>query len=90
MLLLGLDASDSELAAAFAAAADEPMVRGFAVGRTIFWPVAEKWFSGTITDAEAIRLLTEACRRVAVSWRKARPLRTDELWQASRSQALNS
>ncbi len=87
VLLLGLDASDSELAAAFTAAADEPMVRGFAVGRTIFWPVAEKWFAGTITDAEAIRLLTEACRRVVALWRKVRPLRADEADSTSRRSA---
>ena len=90
VLLLGLDASDSELAAAFTAAADEPMVRGFAVGRTIFWPVAEKWFAGTITDAEAIRLLTEACRRVVALWRKVRPLRAEDPYFAARNSAVSS
>jgi 5-dehydro-2-deoxygluconokinase len=90
VLLLGLDASDSELATAFAAAAGEPMVRGFAVGRTIFWPVAEKWFAGTTTDAEAIRLLTEACRRVVALWRKVRPLREEDTYFAARSSAISS
>lgn len=78
VLLLGLDASDSELATAFAAAADEPMVRGFAVGRTIFWPIAEKWFTGAITDTDASRLLAKACHRVVAHWRNVRPLGTDE------------
>jgi 5-dehydro-2-deoxygluconokinase len=74
VLILGLDASDSELASAFVAAADEPMVRGFAVGRTIFWPAAEQWFAGSITDFQALRLVTEACRRVVAHWRQTRPI----------------
>jgi 5-dehydro-2-deoxygluconokinase len=72
VLLLGLDASDTELAAAFAAAAGEPMVRGFAVGRAIFWPTAERWFAGAITDQQAIRGMAEACRGVVAHWRRAR------------------
>jgi 5-dehydro-2-deoxygluconokinase len=72
VLLLGLDASDSDLAASFAAASQEPMVRGFAVGRSIFWPVAEQWFSGGVTDAEAETQLAESFRRVIAHWRKAR------------------
>jgi len=79
VLLLGLDASDSELAAAFAAAADEPMVRGFAVGRTIFWPIAEKWFSKEISDEDAIHELAKAFRRVVGLWRRGRPLYANEL-----------
>jgi 5-dehydro-2-deoxygluconokinase len=73
VLLLGLDASDSDLAASFAAASEEPIVRGFAVGRTIFWPIAERWFSGRVTDADAETQLGESFRRVIAHWRKARP-----------------
>jgi 5-dehydro-2-deoxygluconokinase len=54
ILLLGLDAPEAELAAAFRLAAAEPMVKGFAVGRTIFGETATKWFAGSLSDEQAI------------------------------------
>jgi 5-dehydro-2-deoxygluconokinase len=76
VLMLGLDAPEQELGAAFAAAAAEPMVRGFAVGRTIFWLAAEKWFAGAISDGKAVQEIAESCRRVVAHWRVARPTAT--------------
>ena len=46
VVLLGLDAPQDELEAAFAATAKAPVVKGFAVGRTIFADAAEKWLGG--------------------------------------------
>ncbi|MEP2119736.1 bifunctional 5-dehydro-2-deoxygluconokinase/5-dehydro-2-deoxyphosphogluconate aldolase, partial [Bauldia litoralis] len=46
VVVLGLDAPAEELQAAFARAADIGIVKGFAVGRTIFNPCAEKWLRG--------------------------------------------
>ena len=46
MLLLGLDAPAEELEAGFAATAATPIVKGFAVGRTIFMAAAEAWLAG--------------------------------------------
>ena len=43
IVLLGLEAPEPELEAAFAAAASEPLVKGFAVGRTIFNDAARSW-----------------------------------------------
>ncbi len=68
ILVLGLDMAENELASAFASAASEPMVRGFAVGRTIFWPAAEKWFAGKIDDAQAVSMIIESFRRVRNLW----------------------
>ena len=45
-MLLGLEAPQDELEAAFAATADAPVVKGFAVGRTIFADAAEAWLGG--------------------------------------------
>ena len=74
VIILGLESSDSQLAEAFAAAANEPVVRGFAVGRAIFWRVAERWFAGTISDREAIREIVQSFLRVSALWRLVRPV----------------
>ena len=53
IVLLGLDAPEEELAAAFALTAGHGAIKGFAVGRTIFSSVAESWLGQKIDDAEA-------------------------------------
>lgn len=68
ILVLGLDMPEGDLGRVFASAAGEPMVRGFAVGRTIFWPAAERWFMNKIQDAEAISMITESFRRIRQLW----------------------
>ena len=64
ILVLGLDMPERDLGLSFSSAASEPLVRGFAVGRTIFWPVAEKWFANQIDDKTAIALIIGSLRRV--------------------------
>lgn len=54
VLLLGLDAPAEELEAGFAATAATPIVKGFAVGRTIFMAAAEAWLAGRMDDETAI------------------------------------
>ncbi|MBX9873439.1 MAG: DUF2090 domain-containing protein, partial [Beijerinckiaceae bacterium] len=54
VLLLGLDAPAEELEAGFAATAATPIVKGFAVGRTIFMAAAEVWLAGRMDDEAAI------------------------------------
>jgi 5-dehydro-2-deoxygluconokinase len=73
VMVLGLDAPENELRKAFVAASPEPSVRGFAVGRTIFWPTAQRWFTAGIDDAAAVREIAEVYRRVVGYWRDARP-----------------
>jgi 5-dehydro-2-deoxygluconokinase len=53
IVLLGLDAPEEDLAAAFALTAGHDAIKGFAVGRTIFSSVAESWLGHKINDAEA-------------------------------------
>ncbi len=53
VVVLGLDAPREALAASFAAAARHELVKGFAVGRTIFADAARAWLKGDMTDAEA-------------------------------------
>ncbi len=72
VLVLGSAMHESELKAAFTAAVDEEAVRGFAIGRTIFWPAAEQWFADALSDADAVARIVEGCRRVAAAWRSVR------------------
>ena len=50
IVLLGLEAPEAELKAAFAALREQTVVKGFAVGRTIFADAADQWLSGKIDD----------------------------------------
>jgi 5-dehydro-2-deoxygluconokinase len=79
VMLLGLDVPEQELRKAFAAASSEPTVRGFAVGRTIFWPTAQRWFAGTVSDLDAVREIADAYRQIVTCWRDARPFRRRRL-----------
>jgi 5-dehydro-2-deoxygluconokinase len=72
VILLGLDSSEADLGRAFSASADEPLVRGFAVGRAIFWSSAERWFEGTASDQEAISEISRAFLRIVDRWRSRR------------------
>jgi len=54
IVVLGLDAPEEELAASFKIAASFDLVKGFAVGRTIFGDVARRWFKGATSDDEAV------------------------------------
>ena len=72
VVLLGLSAPEHELIASFDAAASTPIVKGFAVGRTIFADAAEQWLAGNIDDESAI---TDLSRRFSVlvdAWRSAK------------------
>ena len=72
VVLLGLDAPHEELEAAFAATADTPIVKGFAVGRTIFRDAAESWLAGRIDDDAAIDDMAERFGRLTKAWLAAR------------------
>jgi 5-dehydro-2-deoxygluconokinase len=72
IVLLGLDAPETELAQAFAATAGVAAVKGFAVGRTLFGAAALEWLRGSITDADAIDDMADRFRRLTELWRKSR------------------
>ncbi|GAB5374378.1 MAG: 5-dehydro-2-deoxygluconokinase [Acuticoccus sp.] len=72
IVVLGLDAPLDELAASFALAARQPLVRGFAVGRTIFGQAARAWMAGSITDGEAVAMMADNFARLCRIWDNAR------------------
>jgi 5-dehydro-2-deoxygluconokinase len=72
IVVLGLDAPEAELAASFAMAAQQPLVKGFAVGRTIFGDAARAWMVGEISDAEAVDMMCTRYQRLCKIWDQAR------------------
>jgi 5-dehydro-2-deoxygluconokinase len=72
VVVLGLEAPTEELAASFAVAARHDLVKGFAVGRTIFADAARAWLGGTITDDAAVEEMAGKYRRLCRIWDQAR------------------
>lgn len=72
VLMLGLDAPEQALQAAFESAAATPVCKGFAVGRSIFNPAARGWFAGTLSDEQVIIDIADRYRRLIDSWRGLR------------------
>ncbi|GLS21344.1 5-dehydro-2-deoxygluconokinase [Labrys miyagiensis] len=71
IVLLGLEAPEEDLEAAFAAAASEPLVKGFAVGRTIFNEPARAWLRGSLSDEAAIEAMASKFARLVGAWEAA-------------------
>jgi 5-dehydro-2-deoxygluconokinase len=72
VVLLGLEAPQDELEAAFAATANVPVVKGFAVGRTLFMDAAENWLSGRIADEAAIDDMADRFEKLTKAWLASR------------------
>ena len=72
IVVLGLDAPEAELAESLALAASHELVRGFAVGRTIFGDTARKWMTESVTDDEAVAVMEENYGRLCGIWDRAR------------------
>ncbi len=72
VVLLGLAAPQDELVGSFVAAAPFKIVKGFAVGRTIFEAVAREWFSGKMTDDSAVKGMAEKLTALVSAWRRVR------------------
>ncbi len=72
VVVLGLDAQESALAASLALAARHDLVKGFAVGRTIFADAARAWLGGQVTDAVAVKMMAERYQRLCTIWDEAR------------------
>jgi len=73
VLLLGLDASEEQIARSFEVAARHPVCRGFAIGRTIFGQAARDWLAGSLDDQAAIARVAAGYARVIDLWRRVRP-----------------
>ncbi len=72
VVVLGLDASEAELATSLELAAGHPMVKGFAIGRTIFGEAARGWLKGEIGDDAAVAMMAEKYARLCAIWDEAR------------------
>jgi len=68
VVLLGLEAPAEELEAAFAATAGAGIVKGFAVGRTLFNDAAEAWFAGRIDDEAAVDDMAARFEKLTKAW----------------------
>ncbi len=72
IVVLGLEASQSELEESFRLAAGFDLVKGFAVGRTIFVEAARNWLSGKVSDEEAVADMAARYDALCQIWDKAR------------------
>lgn len=75
VVLLGLEAPLAELEVAFAATADASVVKGFAVGRSIFAHAAEEWMSGRMNDQAAVDDMAQRFEQLTKAWLAARDRR---------------
>ncbi len=72
IVLLGLEAPQDELAKAFDAVAGQRLVKGFAVGRTIFNAAAQQWLAGQMSDVAATADMAERFGNLVELWNAAK------------------
>ncbi|WP_146588783.1 bifunctional 5-dehydro-2-deoxygluconokinase/5-dehydro-2-deoxyphosphogluconate aldolase [Puniceibacterium confluentis] len=72
IVILGLGESEDRLAKSFAVAARYPLVKGFAVGRTIFAETAAAWMHGRLNDEDAVAAMAGNFARLCAVWDSAR------------------
>lgn len=72
VVLLGLSAPQEELIRGFGQAARAGIVKGFAVGRTIFNEPAARWFKGEIGDDAAVEAMAVSLSALVDAWRGAK------------------
>ncbi len=72
IVVLGLDAPAEDLCDSFALAAKHPLVKGFAVGRTIFADTARRWMLQEVDDDSAVATMARNFDRLCDVWDSAR------------------
>lgn len=72
IVVLGLGETEETLATSFAKAARFDLVKGFAVGRTIFGAAAEAFIAGRIDGVEAVAMMAQKYARLCALWDAAR------------------
>lgn len=72
IVILGMDAPLEELTGAFETAAEFDLVKGFAVGRSVFGAAAERWFAGAADDETVSAELQRNFKTLCDSWDRAR------------------
>ncbi|WP_049853602.1 bifunctional 5-dehydro-2-deoxygluconokinase/5-dehydro-2-deoxyphosphogluconate aldolase [Dickeya fangzhongdai] len=70
VVILGLDAPIEILRQGFNAAAGQPVVKGFAVGRTLFAQPAQQWLRGDIDDRQLIADVKDNYLQLIALWRQ--------------------
>ena len=70
IVILGFDAPLAELAQSFHAAAGQPLIKGFAIGRSIFSESARAWFGGSMDDDAVIRTVADNFASVIEMWHR--------------------
>jgi 5-dehydro-2-deoxygluconokinase len=75
IVLLGLEAPEAELDQAFRATAGHAVVKGFAIGRSIFTEAARGWLAGKIDDRAAVEDMAERFASLVTLWHKAHEMR---------------
>ena len=73
IMLLGLDASLDVLGEQFRLSAGCDLVRGFAVGRSIFGEPARAWLGGKLSDGDVVARMAERFRGLVDVWTGLRP-----------------
>ncbi len=68
LLVLGQAMEEEKLAESFAAAASEPLCRGFAIGRSIYGEPARRWLAGEMDDEELVSSVAERYGRMNALW----------------------
>ncbi|HEY3486424.1 MAG TPA: 5-dehydro-2-deoxygluconokinase [Gammaproteobacteria bacterium] len=76
VVILGLDAPMDQLKVGFDAAAGKRIVKGFAVGRTIFMEPSREWMQGNINDQEFIKRIKANYLQLIKLWRQRAQLNT--------------
>jgi 5-dehydro-2-deoxygluconokinase len=72
IVVLGLEAEPAALEASFRQAARFDLVKGFAVGRSIFGATARRWLAGEIGDTVAVEEMARIYSRLCTAWDDAR------------------
>ncbi|MBU4683794.1 5-dehydro-2-deoxygluconokinase [Cedecea davisae] len=70
VVILGLDAPVEVLREGFNAAAGYPIVKGFAVGRTLFGEASQAWLKRDIDDAQLVARIRDNYLRLIALWRE--------------------
>ncbi|NHB92810.1 bifunctional 5-dehydro-2-deoxygluconokinase/5-dehydro-2-deoxyphosphogluconate aldolase [Photorhabdus cinerea] len=70
VVILGLDATQEELKTGFNATAGKPIVKGFAVGRTLFGQPSLQWLKNEIDDNNLIQKIKTNYHNLISLWRQ--------------------
>ena len=76
VVMLGLEAPEAELIEALRVASSAKIVKGFAVGRTIFAGAAEQWLSGRISDEAAVADMAAKFQNLVSAWEEVASVET--------------